>query len=412
MRKRIVITGIGCVSPLGNDVETTWNACCEGKNGISTISKFDPSALRTRMAGEVKNFQIPSIIPPKDVKKMDVFIHYTISATHEALQDAGLEITEELQEDIGVSLGVGIGGQTTIEKYHLLMNKNGPGKITPFFTPMVLINMAAGQVSMIFKTKNYNASTVSACASSNHSIGDAARIIERGDAKVMIVGGAEAAITPLCVGGFAAMRALSTRNDDPEHASRPFERDRDGFVMGEGAGVLILEELEFAKARGAKIYCELIGYGFSSDAFHMTAPSTDGPARAIKMAVKDAGINPEQLDYVNAHGTSTPSGDINEIKAIKLALGENAAKKLSISSTKSMTGHLLGGAGGLESVLTVKTLHHSFIPPTINIENIDPECDLDITPNVGKERRVNCAISNSFGFGGTNATLVFKKIYI
>jgi 3-oxoacyl-[acyl-carrier-protein] synthase II len=340
---------------------------------------------------------------------MDTFIHYAIAAAQEALQDANLEITEDLQYDIGASIGVGIGGQPMIEKNLLLMKEKGPDRISPFFIPMVLANMVAGQISLIFGTKNYNTSTVSACASSNHSIGDAARMIERGDAKAMIVGGTEASVTKLCIGGFAAMRALSTRNDEPERASRPYDQERDGFVFSEGSGILILEDLEFATKRDARIYCELVGYGFSSDSFHITAPSVEGPARAMKMVLKDAAINAEDVDYVNAHATSTPAGDINELQAIKSVLGDHA-KQISISATKSMMGHLLGAAGAVEAVVTVKALQHDFVPPTINIDNLDPECDLDVTPNQGKERKLEIALSNSFGFGGTNASLLFKKL--
>ncbi|MBF0277510.1 MAG: beta-ketoacyl-ACP synthase II [SAR324 cluster bacterium] len=409
MRRRVVVTGLGIVCPIGNNLKTVWEASCNGVSGIGRISKFDPSEVRSQIAGEVRNFEMPSIIPPKEVKKMDTFIHYAVAAAQEALQDADLEITEDLQCDVGSSIGVGIGGQPMIEKNLLLMEEKGPGKISPFFIPMVLANMVAGQVSMMFGTKNYNTSTVSACASSNHSIGDAARIIERGDAKVMIVGGTEASVTKLCIGGFAAMRALSTRNEQPEKASRPYDKDRDGFVFSEGSGILILEDLEFAQARGAEIYCELAGYGFSSDAFHITTPSVDGPARSMKMAIKDAGVNVEDVDYINAHATSTPAGDINELQAIKAVLGDHA-KKISISATKSMTGHLLGAAGAVEAIVSIKSLKHSFITPSINIENLDPECDLDVTPNQGKERDIKVIVSNSFGFGGTNATLVFKKL--
>lgn len=409
MRKRVVVTGLGIVCPIGNNLEIAWEASCQGHSGIGRITKFDPSDLKCQIAGEVKGFEVSSIVPPKDVKKMDTFIHYAIAAAQEALLDANLEITEALQCDIGTSIGVGIGGQPTIEKNLLLMEEKSPDRISPFFIPMVLANMVAGQVSMVFGTKNYNASTVSACASSNHSIGDAARMIERGDAKAMIVGGTEAAVTKLCIGGFAAMKALSTRNDDPQRASRPYDQGRDGFVFAEGAGILILEELEFAQNRGAEIYCELAGYGFSSDAHHITAPSVDGPLRAMKMAIKDAEINPEQIDYINAHATSTPAGDINELQAIKAAIGEHA-QKISVSATKSMMGHLLGAAGAVESVITVKALKHGLIPPTINVENLDPDCDLDVTPNQGKERNIQVALSNSFGFGGTNACLVFKQL--
>jgi 3-oxoacyl-[acyl-carrier-protein] synthase II len=409
MRRRVVITGLGIICPIGNNLESVWEASRNGISGTGRITKFDPSDLKSQIAGEVHDFEIPSVIPPKDVKKMDTFIHYAIAAAQEALQDANLEITEDLQYDIGASIGVGIGGQPMIEKNLLLMKEKGPDRISPFFIPMVLANMVAGQISLIFGTKNYNTSTVSACASSNHSIGDAARMIERGDAKAMIVGGTEASVTKLCIGGFAAMRALSTRNDEPERASRPYDQERDGFVFSEGSGILILEDLEFATKRDARIYCELVGYGFSSDSFHITAPSVEGPARAMKMVLKDAAINAEDVDYVNAHATSTPAGDINELQAIKSVLGDHA-KQISISATKSMMGHLLGAAGAVEAVVTVKALQHDFVPPTINIDNLDPECDLDVTPNQGKERKLEIALSNSFGFGGTNASLLFKKL--
>ncbi len=409
MRRRIVVTGLGIICPIGNNLESVWEASRNGISGTGRITKFDPSDLKSQIAGEVHDFEIPSVIPPKEVKKMDTFIHYAIAAAQEALQDANLEITEDLQYDIGASIGVGIGGQPMIEKNLLLMKEKGPDRISPFFIPMVLANMVAGQISLIFGTKNYNTSTVSACASSNHSIGDAARMIERGDAKAMIVGGTEASVTKLCIGGFAAMRALSTRNDEPERASRPYDQERDGFVFSEGSGILILEDLEFAKKRDARIYCELLGYGFSSDSFHITAPSVEGPARAMKMVLKDAAINAEDVDYVNAHATSTPAGDINELQAIKSVLGDHA-KQISISATKSMMGHLLGAAGAVEAVVTVKALQHDFVPPTINIDNLDPECDLDVTPNQGKERKLKIALSNSFGFGGTNASLLFKKL--
>ena len=409
MRKKIVVTGLGCISPLGNDVKTTWEAAAAGKSGIDLITKFDASDYRAKMAGEVKGFDPEGVIEEKELKKMDLFIQYSIVAAAEALKDANLTIDDELAPEVGVSVGIGIGGLTSIETYHTILMEKGARRVTPFFIPMVITNMAAGQISLYFNCRNYNSSTTSACASSNHSIGDAARIIERGDAKAMIVGGAESTITPLGIGGFAAMRALSTRNDDPTRASRPYDRDRDGFVMGEGAGIMIIEDYEFAKARGAKIYCELAGYGFSSDAHHMTEPSTDGPCRSMKMAIKDGEVNPEEIDYINTHGTSTPAGDINELNAIKESLGA-AAKNISISSSKSMTGHLLGGAGGLESIITIKAMENGLVPPTINVENLDPECDLDVTPNKAKERQLKVAVSNSFGFGGTNATLVFKAI--
>ena len=409
MGNRVVVTGLGCVSPLGNDVSTSWEACINGKPGIDRITHFDPEEFRCQIAGEIKNFQLPEIIPIKEAKKMDLFIQYSIGAAQEALIDAGLEITEDLEEEVGVSMGVGIGGLGCIEKYTKILEKSGPKRVSPFFIPMTLSNLAPGYVSLLFHAKNYTACTVSACTSSNHAIGTAVRTIERGDAKAVISGGAESSVTPLGIAGFASMHALSTRNDDPQRASRPFDKDRDGFVMGEGSGMLILEDYEFAKARGARIYCEITGYGFSSDAHHATSPSSEGPARAMKMTLKDSGLTPDEIDYINAHGTSTPIGDLNEIIAIKMALGEKAAKQLSISSTKSMTGHLLGAAAAIEAIFSIKALHHNFVPPTINIENLDPECDLDVTPNSGKSRELRTAMSNAFGFGGTNASIIFQK---
>ena len=409
MVNRVVVTGLGCVSPLGNDVPTSREACISGKPGIDRITHFDPEEFRCQIAGEIKNFQLPEIIPIKEAKKMDLFIQYSIHATQEALIDAGLEITEDLEEEVGVSMGVGIGGLGCIEKYTKILEKSGPKRVSPFFIPMTLSNLAPGYVSLLFRAKNYTACTVSACTSSNHAIGTAVRTIERGDAKAVISGGAESSVTPLGIAGFASMHALSTRNDDPQGASRPFDKDRDGFVMGEGSGMLILEDYEFAKARGARIYCEITGYGFSSDAHHVTSPSSEGPARAMKMTLKDSGLTPDEIDYINAHGTSTPIGDLNELIAIKMALGEKAAKQLSISSTKSMTGHLLGAAAAIEAIFSIKALHHNFVPPTINIENLDPECDLDVTPNSGKSRELRTAMSNAFGFGGTNASIIFQK---
>ena len=410
MGNRVVVTGLGCMSPLGNDVSSSWEACTNGQSGIDRITHFDPELFRCQIAGEIKNFQRPEIIPIKEAKKMDLFIQYSIGATQEALLDANLEITEDLEEEVGVSMGVGIGGLGCIERYSKIIEEHGPKRVSPFFIPMTLSNLAPGYVSLLFRAKSYTACTVSACTSSNHAIGTAARTIERGDAKVVISGGAESSVTPLGIAGFAAMHALSTRNDDPQKASRPFDKDRDGFVMGEGSGMLILEDYEFAKARGARIYCEITGYGFSSDAHHMTSPSSEGPARAMKMTLKDSGLAPEEIDYVNAHGTSTPVGDLNELRAIKMALGEKAAKQLSISSTKSMTGHLLGASAAIEAIFCIKALHHNFIPPTINIENLDPECDLDVTPNTGKSKEISVAMSNAFGFGGTNASIIFQKI--
>lgn len=394
---------------MGLDVKTTWEGAVAGKSGISRITKFDPSEYRSQMAGEVKGFDPGDIIPPPERKKMDNFIQYGLVATAEAIQDSGLEIDDELSHETGVSVGVGLCGLSSIERFHEIVMEKGPRRISPFFIPMVISNMASGQISMHFNCRNYNTSTTSACASSNHSIGDAARIIERGDAKVMIVGGAEATITPLGIGGFAAMHALSTRNDDPERASRPYDRGRDGFVLGEGSGILILEDYEFARARGANIYCELAGYGFSSDAHHITSPSIEGPMRAMIKTLKDGEVNLDEVDYINSHGTSTPAGDINELNAIKLVLGDHA-KKVSISSSKSMTGHLLGAAGGLEAVVAIMAMREGVVPPTINIDDLDPECDLDVTPNTARERSIKVVMSNSFGFGGTNATLVMKAI--
>ena len=409
MKNRVVVTGLGCISPLGNDAKSTWKGISEGQSGIDRITKFDPAAFRSQMAGEVKGFDPAPVVAPSDQKKMDLFIQYALVATKEALDDAGMEISEEFSYDIGVSVGIGIGGLMSIEKYHQIYLEKGPRRITPFFIPMVISNMAAGQISLYFNCRNYNASTVSACSSSNHSIGDAARIIERGDAKAMIVGGAEAVVTPLAVGGFAAMKALSTRNDEPTSASRPYDKNRDGFVIGEGSGILILENWDYARARGARIYCELAGYGFSADAHHMTAPNLSGPVRSMEMTLRDAQVNPDQVDYINAHATSTPTGDINELDAIKQVFGDHA-HNVSISSSKSMSGHLLGAAGALEAFVSIKAMETGLVPPTINIENLDSECDLDITPNKAKEREIQIAMSNSFGFGGTNAALLFRAI--
>ncbi|MFH2131524.1 MAG: beta-ketoacyl-ACP synthase II [bacterium] len=410
MRKRVVVTGIGTVNPLGNDLDTTWDKVVRGVSGISRITKFDATGFPTQIAGEVKDFDPQLYIEKKEIKKMDIFIQYAIAASEEAVKMAQLEIPEELGPDVGVSIGVGIGGLPNIQYFSKIIEERGPSKISPFFIPMTISNMASGYVSMKYGARGYSATTTSACSSSNHSIGDAARIIERGDAKVMIVGGAESTISSLAIGGFGAMKALSRRNDEPEKACRPYDRDRDGFVLGEGCGILILEEYEFARSRGAKILAELSGYGVSSDAFHITKPSLEGPLLAMKKAIADAQIDGGDIDYINAHGTATPAGDINELKAIRSALGDKAADRVSVSSTKSMTGHLLGGAGGLEAVLIIKAMKHSLIPPTINIENLDPECDIDVTPNVAREKEINVAMSNSFGFGGTNATLIFKKI--
>jgi 3-oxoacyl-[acyl-carrier-protein] synthase II len=409
MKKRVVITGIGTINPIGNNVSATWDGISQGKSGIGKITRFNPEGFPTQIAGEVKNFDPLDFIHKKEVKKMDIFIQYAIGACEEAIKHAGLTITEELGPEVGVSIGVGIGGLPGIQHSSLTVENRGPSKVSPFFIPMCISNMAAGYVSIMYGAKGFSATTTSACSSANHSIGDAARIIERGDAKVMIAGGTESTVTSLAIAGFGSMKALSRRNDDPTKASRPYDSDRDGFVLSEGCGILIMEELEFAQERGADILAEVIGYGVSSDAHHITAPTIEGPTLAIKKAMKDAGLNGDEVDYINAHGTSTPTGDINELNAIKLSLGEDAARKISISSTKSMTGHLLGASGGLESVITIMAMKNNLVPPTINIDSLDPECDLDVTPNVAKERTINVALSNSFGFGGTNATLIFKK---
>ena len=409
MKKRVVITGIGTINPLGNTVADTWDAVSSGRSGITRITKFDPEGFPTQIAGEVKGFDPEAFIHKKEIKKMDVFIQYAIAACQEAMGQSGLEISEELGPDIGVSVGVGIGGLPGIQRSSLVIEERGPSKISPFFIPMCISNMASGYLSILYGAKGYSATTTSACSSANHSIGEAARIIQRGDAKVMIAGGAESTITSLAIAGFGSMKALSRRNDDPEKASRPYDKDRDGFVLSEGCGILIMEELEFARQRGADILAEVVGYGVSSDAHHITAPSIEGPTLAIQKALKDAEMNGEEIAYINAHGTSTPTGDINELNAIKQALGKENAKKLSISSTKSMTGHLLGGSGGLESVITIMAMQNGLVPPTINIDHLDPECDLDVTPNTAKEREIPVAMSNSFGFGGTNATLIFQK---
>ncbi len=409
MSKRIVVTGLGCISPLGLTVPTSWEGISQGKSGICAITKFDAKTYSTQIAGEVKGFDAGNFIPKKEIKKMDVFIHYALAAVKEAIDDAQLVITEEVSLETGVSIGVGIGGLPNIEHYAQVLREKGPGRVTPFFIPMTISNMASGFVSIEYNCKGYSATTTSACSSANHSIGEALRMMQHGDAKVMIAGGTEAAICGLAISGFGSMKALSRRNDEPEKASRPYDQNRDGFVLGEGAGILILEEYEFAKARGAKIYCELVGYGYSSDAYHMTTPSSEGPTRAMQMALKDAGLEGHEIDYINAHGTSTPAGDINELVAIQAALGEHA-KKTSISSTKSMTGHLLGAAGGIEAVFTIKAMQQSLIPPTINVENLDEGCELDITPNQAKKKNIEVAMSNSFGFGGTNATLIFRKL--
>ncbi len=408
-KRRVVVTGLGVVSPVGIGVKTAWDNLIAGKSGIAQITKFDTSAFSSTIAGEVKDFNAEDFIPAKDARRMDTFIQYGLAAAIEAVKDSGIVATEENAERIGVSIGSGIGGMQLIEDTDILYQASGPRKISPFFIPGTIINMISGNLSIMFGFKGPNVAIVTACTTGTHSIGDASRMIEYGDADVMIAGGAEAAITRLSVGGFAASRALSTRNDDPATASRPWDKDRDGFVIGEGAGVLVLEEYEHAKKRGAKIYAELTGYGMSADAYHMTAPNMDGPRRSMRNAMNNAGINPDQVQFVNAHGTSTPLGDANETNAIKAAFGDHAYN-LVVNSTKSMTGHLLGGAGGLESVFTVLSIHHQVSPPTINIFNQDPECDLDYCANTARDMKIEYALKNNFGFGGTNGSLVFKKV--
>lgn len=412
-RRRVVVTGLGCISPVGNTVAEAWTNLLAGQSGIDLITKFDTENFSCKIAGEVKGFNVQEYMSAKDARTMDTFIHYGIAAAQQAVQDAGLPTGEALTEDlsvrIGCVIGSGIGGLPLIENTQIELSQRGPRRITPFFVPASIINMVAGHVSMRFGFKGPNLSVVTACTTGLHCIGEAGRMIEYGDADIVVAGGAEATVSPLGVGGFASMRALSTRNDSPQAASRPWDKDRDGFVLGEGAGVIVLEEYEHAKARGAKIYAELGGYGMSADAGHITAPNMDGPRRAMLNAMRNAGINPEQIDYLNAHGTSTPLGDKNESNAIKAALG-NAAYKTIISSTKSMTGHLLGGAGGIESVFTIMAIHDQKIPPTINLLTPDPDCDLDYCPNVARDAKVEIALKNNFGFGGTNGSLVFKRI--
>jgi len=410
LSRRVVVTGVGLVSPLGIGTQANWEALCAGRSGIGPITRFDASQFSARIAGEVKGFNPLAFVDKKDVKKMDIFIQYAIAASQFAMDDAGLSVTEDIATRVGVFIASGIGGFTTIEREHKALIEGGPRRISPFFIPASIINLAAGQVSIRFSAKGPNSATCTACSASAHAIGDAFEIIRRDDADVMIAGGSEAAITPMGVGGFAAMRALSTRNDEPDRASRPFDQERDGFIMGEGSGVVILEELEFAKERGATIYAELVGYGMSADAFHITAPSEDGDGgmRVMSAALRDAGVTPDKVDYINAHGTSTPFNDKLETLAIKRLFGEHA-HQLAISSTKSMTGHLLGAAGGLEAGITVLAVKHQVIPPTINYEYPDPECDLDYVPNIKRSAKIDYALSNSFGFGGTNGVLLFKR---
>ena len=412
-RRRVVVTGLGCISPVGNTVADAWANLLAGKSGIANITRFDASAINCHFAGEVKDLDLDQYIAPKEARAMDKFIHYGIAAAMQAVQDSGLATGEALSEEeatrIGVVIGSGIGGLPLIEDMHSELLAKGPRRISPFFVPASIINMISGHVSMRYGFKGPNLAVVTACTTGLHSIGEAGRHIEYGDADVMIAGGSECCMSPLGVGGFAAMRALSTRNEDPATASRPWDKDRDGFVLGEGAGVLVLEEYEHAKKRGAKIYAELGGYGLSADAGHMTAPNMDGPRRAMLSALRNAGVNTDQVDYLNAHGTSTPLGDVNETNAIKPALGDHA-KKTVVNSTKSMTGHLLGGAGGIESVFTVLAIHNQKSPPTINIFNQDPECDLDYCANTARDMKIDVALKNNFGFGGTNGALVFKRV--
>lgn len=410
MRRRVVVTGMGLVIPTGIGVETAWKNVCGGKSGIGPLTRFDTNGFETKIAGEVRDFNPELYIDKKEIKKMDLFIHFAIAATREALDNARLAITPENSEQIGVIVGTGLGGLPSLEKYHKILLEKGPGRISPFFIPMLIANLASGQIAIQFGPKGPNTCVVTACATGAHCIGDAFRTIVYGDAEAMIAGGTEANITPLTIGGFNAMKALSTRNDEPEKASRPFEKNRDGFVVAEGAGILVLEELQFALKRKAKIHAELVGYGYTGDAYHITAPSPDGDGavRCMKMAIKDAGITPEDVEYINAHGTSTPLNDLTETLAIKKVFGGHA-KKVPISATKSMTGHLLGAAGSTEAIFTVLAIRDGIMPPTINYEEPDPQCDLDYVPNVARRKPSKTAMSNAFGFGGTNATLIFKK---
>ena len=410
MRRRVVVTGMGLVIPTGIGVETAWKNVCEGKSGIGLLTRFDTNGFETKIAGEVKDFNPELYIDKKEIKRMDLFVQYAIAATKEALEDAQLNIAPENCEQIGVIVGTGLGGLPTLEKYHKVLLERGPSRISPFFIPMLIANLASGQIAIQFGPKGPNTCVVTACATGAHCIGDAFRAIVYGDAEAMIAGGTEANITPLTIGGFNAMKALSTKNDEPEKACRPFEKNRDGFVVAEGAGIVILEELQFALKRNAKIYGELIGYGYTGDAYHITAPSPDGDGavRCMRMAIKDAGLKSEEMDYINAHGTSTPLNDLTETIAIKTVFGDYA-KKIPISATKSMTGHLLGAAGSTEAIFTILAIRDGIMPPTINYEEPDPQCDLDYVPNVARRKPLKIAMSNAFGFGGTNATLVFKK---
>jgi 3-oxoacyl-[acyl-carrier-protein] synthase II len=410
-KRRVVVTGLGIVSPIGNSVPEVWDSLTAGRSGIGRISHFDPSAMACQIAGEVRNFDVTQYLSAKDARRMDTFIHYGLAAGIQAFKDSGLEVTDANREMIGVNIGSGIGGLPLIEETHNTFLADGPRKISPFFIPGSIINMISGNLSIMFGLQGPNLAVVTACTTGTHAIGESARMIEYGDCDVMIAGGAEATVCPLAIGGFASARALSTRNDDPATASRPWDKDRDGFVMGEGAGVLVLEEYEHAKARGARIYCELAGYGKGADAYHMTAPTEDGSgaARTLKNALRNAGVNPDQLDYINAHGTSTPLGDLAETKAVKSVLGDHAYKVM-VSSTKSMTGHLLGAAGGVEAVFSVLMVANQVVAPTINLFEPGEGCDLDYVPNTARQARVEVAVSNSFGFGGTNGSVVFRRV--
>ena len=411
MTRRVVVTGLGIVSPVGNTIAEAWDAIAHGRSGIAPVTSFDASTFATRIAGEVRNFDPTAFVSPKDAKKMDQFIHYGVAAASMALDDSGLLIDGSNAERVGVIVGSGIGGILGIEETAIKYHEGGVRKISPFYVPSTIINMLPGQISILKGIKGPNFSAVSACATSNHSIGTAMRLIQHGDADVMVAGGAERGSSPTSMGGFCAMKAMSTRNDEPTRASRPWDKDRDGFVLGDGAGVLVLEEYEHAKARGARIYCELAGFGASSDAYHMTAPAEngEGAARCMALALRDAGLAPEAIGYLNAHGTSTPLGDLGETLAIKTAFGDHA-RRMMVSSTKSMTGHLLGAAGGVEAIFTILALHHGIIPPTINLDEPGEGCDLDYVPNVAREAKIDAAMSNGFGFGGTNGSLVFRRI--
>jgi 3-oxoacyl-[acyl-carrier-protein] synthase II len=408
-RRRVAVTGLGIICPIGNDVEIAWANALAGRSGIARITRFDPSTFNAQIAGEVKGFDVGAYLSPKEARRMDVFIHYGIAAAVQAIRDSGIEITDANRERIGCVIGSGIGGLPMIEDNHTEFTNRGARRISAFLIPGSIINMISGNLSIMYGLKGPNLAIVTACTTGLHCVGEAGRLIEYGDADIVVAGGAESTVCPLGVGGFASMHALSTRNDDPATASRPWDRDRDGFVLGEGAGVLVLEDMEHARRRGARIYCELAGYGMSADAYHMTAPDMDGPRRSMLAALRNAGVNADEVDYLNAHGTSTPLGDVNETRALKAALGD-AAKKVVVNSTKSMTGHLLGGAGGIESVFSALAIHHQKSPPTINIFNQDPECDLDYCANTARDMRIRVALKNSFGFGGTNGTLVLRRV--